>query len=95
MRDMGESVLDLRFDYARRFRNAIYAITQMDPRWMLWIEHNLPEDGTVRMRELLLVESRARALVLKAHGYFGRRYIGDLIFRDYWPFTDEGNLSPG
>jgi hypothetical protein len=95
MQAMGESALELRFDYLRRFRNAVYAISQMDQRWMIWVEQNLPENGMIRMRELLLVEARARTLVLKAHGFFGRKYIGDLIFRQHWAFTDSGSLSPG
>ena len=95
MRAMGESALELRFDYSRRFRNAIYAISQMDPRWIIWVEQNLPNDGIIRMQELLLVEARARTLVLREHGFFGRRYIGDLIFSEHWAFTDAGNLSPG
>lgn len=95
MRAIGTEALELRFDTRRRFRNAVYALTQMDPRWMIWLEQNLPEDGTFTMRELLLVEARARAFVLKAHGYLGRLQIGFLIFRHDWAFTDEGNLSPG
>lgn len=95
LRDMAIETLELRFDYSRRFRNAILCLTQSDPKWMVWVEQNLPMDGRFRMRDLVLVESRARAVVLKAHGYLGRKNIGDLIFREHWPFTDRGSLSPG
>lgn len=95
LRDLGTEALDLRFDHARRFRNAVYALAQMDPQWMIWVEENLPSDGTFRMRELILVESRARAFVLKVHGWLGRKCVGELVFRENWPFTDRGSLSPG
>lgn len=95
MRAMGESALDLRYDYARRFRNAVLALTQADPHWMIWMDQNLPENGVITMRELLLVEARARAFVLRRHGWLGRSQVGFLLFRHDWAFTDRGDLSPG
>jgi len=95
LREMGNDTLELRYDVARRFRNAVYALATMDPKWMVWVEENLPSDGVIRLRELMLVEARARAMVLRAHGYLGRQCIGDLIFRKDWAFTDRGSLSPG
>lgn len=95
MQAIREEALDLRFDIPRRFRNAVYALAQMDPHWMIWMEQNLPKNGVITMCELLLVEARARAFVLRAHGWLGRSQVGFLIFRHDWAFTDAGNLSQG
>jgi len=99
MRAMGAEVLELRFDVRRRFRNAVYALTQADPHWMIWMDQNLPKNGAItmrdQMRDLLLVEARARAFVLPRYGWFGRSQVGGLLFRHDWAFTDTGDLSPG
>lgn len=95
LRDMGNDVLDLRADWNRRLINALLALSQSDPRWMVWIEHEVQPESMGLEEITRLVEARARVRVLKAYNYFGHQCIGDLIFRDTWTFTDRGNLGPG
>lgn len=91
---MGTEALELRYNYERRLRNAVLSLALSDPDWMVWVERNIPPHKIGR-EHLQLVEARARAMVLKAHGFFGRREIGWMIFRPDWAFSDSGNLSPG
>jgi len=87
--------MELRTNIKRRFQNALLCLAQSDPHWMIWVEKNIKQDQVIGMRELMLIEARARMFVLRAYGYFGRKKIGDMIFRHDWPFTDNGNLGPG
>ena len=84
-------------EYPRRLRNALLALTKSDPKWMIWVEDNLPNDLTLCTHPWILhmLESRARYLVLKQYNYLGREHISELIFRHNWPFNDEGRLGPG
>lgn len=86
----------LRDDPARRLRNALLALTRSDPRWMTWVEQNIPNNAISKptQQTLQLIETRARALVLKSYSYLGRSMIGQLITLD-WPFNDHGHLTPG
>jgi len=95
LRVMGMEALELRYDYQRRLRNATLALALSDPNWMMWVEKNIPAHKIERCH-LQLIESRARALVLKRFGFFtSRKDIGWLIFRPDWAFSDSGALSPG
>lgn len=93
LRDMALETIDLRYNWNRRLRNAALALALSDPGWMAWIERNVPKQIEPQ-KAIRIIEPRARALVLKQYSFFGRQYIGGLIFRD-WPFTDDGNLTPG
>lgn len=98
-KSIGNDIESLRADQARRFRNALLAIVLCDPRWMMWIERDLPP----RMDEiwqdmdiwLALVEAAARWKVLAQYCFFYRRFVASLVFRTDQPFTDRGTLSPG
>lgn len=93
---MKYETMELRCDVRRRFRNALLCLAQCDPRWMIWVEKNFKKKNQViGMRELMLIEARARALTMRGYGYFGRNYIGGLLFSPHWAFTDNGNLGPG
>ena len=96
-RVIGDDTLALRFDYPRRLRNALLCLAHSDPRWIPWVEENLPNDLTLCLHPWLLhmLESRARTVVLKAYRFHGRQHIGWLIFRHDWPFSDSGALTPG
>ena len=98
---LGEQVIELRYNYPRRFANALFALAQTDPRWMVWVENSLPrrfEDvfkkRTFR-RLLCLLEARAHYMVMRKYGFFHRDTIGWLMFRQDWPFNDNGDLTPG
>lgn len=97
LRDMADDVIDLRYNQARRLRNAILALALYDPRWMTWVEQELPDNlaECFRLQTMLLIEARARAIALKPYQFFHREQIGWLIFRHDWAFTDRGTLSPG
>lgn len=87
----------IREDYPRRLRNALLALALADPRWIMWVEENLPNDLTLCTHPYLLhmLESRARYLFLKPHKFFQRKHIGGLIFQSNWHFNDNGHLTPG
>ena len=89
-----DDAVDLRYNWARRFRNALLCLAQCDPRWMLFVEREIDPDMPLQ-ETTRLIEARARLIVLKPHSFFGRNIIGDMIFRDDWCFTDRGNLGPG
>lgn len=95
LRDMGEDVVQLQFDWQRRLRNALLCMASADPQWITWVEREIDVESMTVQEIARLVEARARILVLKAHRYFGRQCIGNYIFRDDWVFTDRGNLGPG
>jgi hypothetical protein len=94
LRAMKFEYIDLRYDYARRLRNALLCLAQSDPDWMIWVEREIKPRWSLQ-RITRLVEARARTLVLKQYSFFHRQNISDLIFRDGWFFTDRGSLSPG
>lgn len=95
LRLMGEDALDLRHNWGRRLRNALLCLAMSDARWMVWAERELDSERMSVPEMTRLVEARARLIVLKPYAYFGRKCIGDFIFRDDWAFTDRGNLGPG
>ena len=95
LRMMGDDALDLRKNWPRRFRNALLCLACSDRRWMIWVERELDIEQMTLQEMTRLIEARARLIVLKPYSYFGRKCIGDFIFRDDWAFTDRGNLGPG
>lgn len=98
-RAIGDEVSSLRADQTRRFRNALLALALSDPRWMIWVENNLPprldEIGQDMDTWLTLIEAAARWRVLASYGFFHHKFIAPLLFRRDWAFTDRGALSPG
>lgn len=96
LREVASSTLALRYDYERRLRNALLCLTQSDPRWITWLEKEFKPNQRIGAKELLLIEARARCLVLRGHYvYSSREHVGWLLFRHDWPFSDSGHLSPG
>jgi len=94
-REMADDVFDLRHNWERRLKNALSCLTQCDPQWMVWVEREIDMEEMSFQEITRLIEARARLIVLKPYGYFGRKVIGDFIFREDWAFTDRGNLGPG
>ena len=95
LRMMGEDAQDLRYNWPRRLRNALLCLATSDKNWMIWVERELDPERMSIAEMTRLIEARARLIVLKPYSYFGRKCIGDFIFRDDWAFTDRGNLGPG
>lgn len=96
---LGEEAISLQYDKPRRFENALLAIALSDPRWMVWVERNLPR-RIDKMRGkfdayLMLVEGYARWRTLAGYKGLFREQNGWLIFRHNWPFSDDGALTPG
>ena len=83
-----------RYDWTRRLQYALIALARSDPQWMIWVEREVNPRWKIE-KTTRLIEAYTRARFLKPHGYFGRRFIGGLIFRDDWCFTERGTLSPG
>jgi hypothetical protein len=94
MRQIGDDAISLRYDLDRRLRNAVLALALSDPKWMSWLEDNIPPHKIGR-HHLQLIEVRTRALVLKNYSFLVGRNPIELIFRQDWAFTDRGTLSPG
>lgn len=79
----------LRDDHRSRLENAIQALSQSDPHFIIWLEnidHSRPAVEIMRT-----VEARARALVLKNYSNLNRT---EIIFSDY-PFSERGTLVMG
>lgn len=95
LRMIGVDALDLRNNWTRRLRNALLCLACSDRRWMIWVDRELDPEKMSLQEMTRLIEARARLIVLKPYSYFGRKCIGDFIFRDDWAFTDRGNLGPG
>ncbi len=95
LRIIGDDALDLRYNWPRRLRNALLCLATSDRRWMVWVECEIDPERMSIQEMTRLIEARARLIVLKPFSYFGRKCIGDFIFRDDWAFTDRGNLGPG
>lgn len=85
-----DDYLSLRYDWERRLRNALLALSQCDRQWMIWVEREINRRWGLK-RITCLVEARARSLVLKQ---YSRLYTSELIFSNI-PFSDEGNLLSG
>jgi len=92
LRELGRQYLDLKYDYRRRLRNALYALTQMDPRWMLWVERELNPRWGVE-RTMRAVEARAKVLVMQRFKHMG--FNRSFYYFNDTPFSDAGALLPG
>lgn len=79
------------FDDARRLRNALVALAQMDNGWMFWIEQHIPRRMSVKITRLM-VEQRARQLCAQGYAIYGTALVRGIVDSDYY-FTDEGNLK--
>jgi len=97
MRTLEDEVIVMRENIPARLRNAVYCLAACDPHWIDFIEKEAPSSiqASCEREYLQLIESRARAIVLKKYSFFGRKQISPLIFRENWYFTDDGNLSAG
>lgn len=97
LRDMEYEAMSLQYDIKRRFRNAVLSLALSEPRWMVWVENNMPGDleSCLELQNFTLLESYARAVVLKAYSFYHREKIGWMLFRGNQAFTDRGTLSPG
>jgi hypothetical protein len=91
---LDDEYLEFRYNWEKRLQNALLALANSDPQWMIWVEKNVNLRWSLP-RITRLIEAYTRARFLKPHGYFGRQQISSLIFRDDWCFTDRGTLSPG
>lgn len=90
-----DSELDHRDNWQRRFENALLALALSDPKWIMFVEREIDPDKMSLIEMTRVIESRARHVFIRPHGYFGRKCIGNFIFRDDWLFTDRGTLGPG
>lgn len=85
--------LDTAQNLRGRLINALFALSKMDPRWMIWLEREINPRWDLQ-RIVFNVEARARTLALKPYSYFHRKHIGFLIFRNDQPFTERGATTP-
>ena len=86
---------DYREDWQRRLKNALLALALSDPRWMMFVEREIDTQKMSLPEITRIIEARARHNFIRPHGYFGRKCIGNFIFRDDWLFTERGTLGPG
>lgn len=90
LRGLRDEYIDLKYNHARRLRNALLALASADPRWMAWVEREVDPRWSLE-RQMRLVEARARTLF--AQGYVDLRR-SSIYFNDT-PFSDRGSLLPG
>jgi hypothetical protein len=94
LRDMALDVIDLRYNWQRRFRNALLGLALSDPQWIMFVEKEIHPE-TMKLSEMTrLIEARARFKILKNYEYI-RRFSAEAHFRDTWVFTDNGSLGSG
>jgi hypothetical protein len=79
------------FDDARRLRNALLALAQMDVGWMFWVERHVPRRMSVKITRMM-VEQRARQLSAQTYSFLGNALVRGITESDYY-FTDDGNLK--
>ena len=94
LRDISQPYVETRYNWHARLRNALIALANSDPQWMLWVEKEINPRWSIE-RITRLIESYTRARFLRPHNYFHRQQISGLIFRDDWCFTERGTLGPG
>lgn len=88
----------IEFDDWRRLRNALIALADLDPAWMLWVERHVPGKmvgiGTRHDPRIarIIVEQRARVLLAKRHTASGTYFVRSILNGGYY-FTDDGNLK--
>lgn len=78
------------FDDQRRLRNALVALGEMDPAWMMWVERHVPRRMSVKITRMI-VERRARQLCARVYSFLGPGFERGLTDSDYY-FTDDGHL---
>ena len=79
------------YDDWGRLRNALVALADMDPSWMVWVERHVPRGGDVRIT-LRIVERRARQLIARKFFHLGEFFMRGVVDSDYY-FTDNGDLK--
>jgi hypothetical protein len=82
---------EIRFNMARRLRNALLALAYLDPGWMYWVERNIPKTMNM-LPKTRQIERQAR---LKLAGYY--KFLGSgaqsaMIYSDFY-FKDNGDLK--
>jgi hypothetical protein len=91
--ELGAWTYELRLDWPRRLRNALIALANMDPGWMIWVEQNISSPCSIP-EDVRVVEARARELLLRrGYSYLGESMIQTIIAQDR-PFGDQGQLVP-
>ena len=93
-RTFGDHTAELRADDHARLRNALRALVAADPRWLTWVERNLPGRLSKFTRaELQILETRVRAIVLKRYAkIFSEGQITTMLFDYSLPFNASGAM---
>jgi hypothetical protein len=82
---------DIRFDDARRLRNALFALANSDPGWMWWVERYVNKWLSLREKRVM-VERQARLKLTKNYKFLGCSLQASVVYSDLY-FTDDGNLK--
>ncbi len=93
MNTFAVEAISLREDWQRRLRNALIALSSMDPAWMIWVDQHIASPCHVPAAARA-VEVRARELLLQRYNSMSPSLRRDLVNGDL-PFSDEGNLISG
>lgn len=83
MAGLQSDYIDLKYNHRRRLRNALLALAQLDPGWMVWVEREVNPRWSLE-RVMRLVEARARILTLRHYGPLAKpgNYFSDMHFSD-------------
>ena len=87
LREIDGEIVELRFDWHARLRNALLAMARMDSGWIYWIEKNVPTSLTVR-QATRIVERQARILVCRGYSFTKTQWL-NIVYSDRM-FSKEG-----
>lgn len=82
---------DLYYDWPRRLRNALRALSSMDPGWICWVERNIPKEQKNIRLITRKIERQARMLVCRQYTLTQGQWLG-VVYSDT-PFSERG-LTP-
>jgi hypothetical protein len=78
-------------DDARRLRNAMRVLAELDPHFLWWLERNIPQNMPLRIARIH-TERQARVLLGNKYGHLGKSAWLGIVYGDFY-FTDSGNLK--
>jgi hypothetical protein len=81
----------IRYDDARRLRNALSVLIERQADWMDWVDRWVPRSLPLRQKRVI-VERQARLVISKNYKMLSWGVRLSMIYSDYY-FTDGGSLK--
>ena len=93
-KELGVDESNLRTNWPRRLRNALISLAANDPKFIYWIDLQLPKRITGENLQTITSTVERRAKILMFKGYRGLFSWNCFVYSNT-PFNDEGNLLAG